>query len=351
MVGIATFNSTIHFYSLKRAQQQPLMLIVPDIQDVYTPLHMDLILPVSGCRDSLEQLLESIPSMFENNRVADSAFGAAMKAGFLAMKPTGGKLLVFQSVLPSVGTGSLSARETEGRSNISSGDKEAHKLLQPVDKTLKTMALEFAEYQVCVDVFLTTQSYTDVASISVVPSTTGGWVYYYFPFSALSDPAKLFNDLRWNITRPQGFEAVMRVRCSQGLQVQDYSGNFCKRVPTDIDLPAIDSDKTIMVSFKHDDKFQENSECGFQSRIVPKDGVQALHIDALLDEAQGAQHLGEQHVPMKRFKMEERKLEIKAAFESMVKFGIDEFYKLAEHPTLLLGLKCMVELLSINDSK
>ena len=78
--------------------------------------------------------------------------------------------------------------------------------------------------------------------------------------------------------------------------------------------------------------------------------MQALHIDALLDEAQGAQHLGE-HVPMKRFKMEERKLEIKAAFESMVKFGIDEFYKLAEHPALLLGLKCMVELLSINDSK
>ncbi|BAF29696.2 Os12g0430000, partial [Oryza sativa Japonica Group] len=40
-------------------------------------------------------------------------------------------------------------------------------------------------------------------------------VYHYYPFSALSDPAKLFNDLRWNISRPQGFEAVMRVRCSQ----------------------------------------------------------------------------------------------------------------------------------------
>ncbi|XP_062201899.1 protein transport protein SEC24 B-like [Phragmites australis] len=268
MVGIATFDSAIHFYSLKRAQQQPLMLIVPDVQDVYTPLQTDLILPISECRENLEQLLESIPNMFENNRVADSAFGAAMKAGFLATKSTGGKLLVFQSVLPSVGIGSLSAREAEGRSNISTADKEAHKLLQPVDKTLKAMALEFAEYQVCVDVFLTTQSYVDIASISVVPNTTSGRVYYYYPFSALSDPAKLFNDLRWNISRPQGFEAVMRVRCSQGLQVQDYFGNFCKRVPTDIDLPAIDSDKTIMVTFKHDDKLQENSECSFQCALL-----------------------------------------------------------------------------------
>ncbi|XP_017698115.3 protein transport protein Sec24-like At4g32640 [Phoenix dactylifera] len=268
MVGVATFDSSIHFYNLKRASQQPLMLIVPDIQDVYTPLHTDLIVQLTECRQNLEQLLDSIPNMFENNRVTESAFGAAIKAGFLAMKPTGGKLLVFQSVLPSVGIGSLSSREAEGRTNISSGDKEAHKLLQPADKTLKTMAIEFAEYQVCVDIFLTTQTFVDIASISVVPRTTGGQVYYYYPFSAVSDTAKLYNDLRWNISRPQGFEAVMRVRCSQGLQVQEYSGNFCKRIPTDIDLPAIDCDKTIMVTFKHDDKFQEGSECGFQCALL-----------------------------------------------------------------------------------
>ncbi|KVH93970.1 Gelsolin domain-containing protein [Cynara cardunculus var. scolymus] len=209
-VGIATFDSTVHFYNLKRALQQ--------------------------CRQHLDLLLESIPTMFQNNKTADSAFGAGMKAAFLAMKSTGGKLLVFQSgklsdhiailkagntfllsnnFLPSVGIAALSAREAEGRTNISAGDKEPHRLLQPVDKTMKTMAIEFAEYQVSVDVFITTQSYVDIASISVIPKTTGGKIYYYHPFSALSDPAKLYNDLRWNVTRPQGFEAVMRVRCSQ----------------------------------------------------------------------------------------------------------------------------------------
>ncbi|PKA54480.1 Protein transport protein Sec24-like CEF [Apostasia shenzhenica] len=268
MVGIATFDSAIHFYNLKRALQQPMMLIVPDIQDVYTPLHTDIIVPVAECRQHLEQLLESIPTMFEENKVADSAFGAAIKAAFLALKPTGGKLLVFQSVLPSAGLGSLSLREAEGRTNISAGEKEAHKLLQPADNTLKTMAIEFAEYQVCVDVFITTQTFIDLSSISVVPRTTGGQVYYYYPFSALSDTAKLYNDLRWNISRPQGFEAVMRVRCSQGIQVQEYSGNFCKRIPTDIDLPGIDCDKTIMVTFKHDDKFQEGLECAFQCALL-----------------------------------------------------------------------------------
>ncbi|KAL5070735.1 hypothetical protein RYX36_021622 [Vicia faba] len=187
---------------------------------------------------------------------------------FLAMKDTGGKLMVFQSVLPSIGIGALSAREAEGRTNISAGEKEAHKLLQPSDKTLKDLAVELAEYQVCVDVFVTTQTYVDIASISAIPRTTGGQVYYYYPFSALSDPAKLYNDLRWNVTRPQGFEAVMRVRCSQGIQVQEYYGNFCKRIPTDVDLPGIDCDKTFMVTLKHDDKLQDGSECAFQCALL-----------------------------------------------------------------------------------
>ncbi|GAV90421.1 Gelsolin domain-containing protein/zf-Sec23_Sec24 domain-containing protein/Sec23_trunk domain-containing protein/Sec23_helical domain-containing protein/Sec23_BS domain-containing protein [Cephalotus follicularis] len=268
MVGIATFDSTIHFYNLKRALQQPLMLIVPDVQDVYTPLQTDVIVQLSECRQHLELLLESIPSMFQNNRTAESAFGASIKAASLAMKSSGGKLLVFQSVLPSLGLGALSAREADGRSNISAGDKEAHKLLQPADKTLKTMAIELAEYQVCVDLFITTQTYVDIASVSVIPRTTGGQVYFYYPFSALSDPAKLYNDLRWNITRPQGFEAVMRVRCSQGIQVQEYHGNFCKHIPTDVDLPGIDCDKSIMVTLKHDDKLQDGSECSFQCALL-----------------------------------------------------------------------------------
>ncbi|KAE8653862.1 Protein transport protein Sec24-like [Hibiscus syriacus] len=233
------------------------MLIVPDIQDVYTPLETDVIVQLSECRQHLELLLESIPTMFQTSKTAESCFGAAVKAAYLAMK-----------MLPSVGIGALSSREAEGRTNISAGEKEAHKLLQPADKIFKTMAIEFAEYQVCVDVFVTAQTYVDISSLSVIPRTTGGQVYYYYPFSAVSDPAKLYNDLRWNITRPQGFEAVMRVRCSQGIQVQDYSGNFCKRIPTDIDLPGIDCDKCILVTLKHDDKLQDGSECAFQCALL-----------------------------------------------------------------------------------
>jgi len=39
--------------------------------------------------------------------------------------------------------------------------------------------------QVCVDVFVTTQTYVDIASISVIPRTTGGQVYVNFYVSVL----------------------------------------------------------------------------------------------------------------------------------------------------------------------
>jgi hypothetical protein len=59
-------------------------------------------------------------------------------------------------------------------------------------------------------------------------SSTFFQVYYYYPFSAVSDSAKLYNDLRWNVTRPQGFEAVMRVRCSQVVFLVHWHFFLCK---------------------------------------------------------------------------------------------------------------------------
>ena len=37
-------------------------------------------------RDRLEQLLDTIPGMFQNNRIPESAFGAAVKVGYFDLK-------------------------------------------------------------------------------------------------------------------------------------------------------------------------------------------------------------------------------------------------------------------------
>ena len=89
--------------------------------------------------------------------------------------------------------------------------------------------------QVGIDMFVMPNGHCDVASLGHLCRVTGGSLYRYGPvWNTTLDFAQLHNDLRWNVTRPQGMEAVMRVRASTGLNVSEYGGFFCKRTPTDV---------------------------------------------------------------------------------------------------------------------
>jgi hypothetical protein len=57
--------------------------------------------------------------------------------------------------------------------------------------------------QVCIDLFMLSQAYTDIATLSTLSHTTGGSLYHYCPFTPLMDQDQLLNDLKWNVNRPQ----------------------------------------------------------------------------------------------------------------------------------------------------
>ena len=48
---MATFDSTIHFYSLRPGQAQPHMLVVPDVSDVYCPLAGNVVVNLRQSRE------------------------------------------------------------------------------------------------------------------------------------------------------------------------------------------------------------------------------------------------------------------------------------------------------------
>lgn len=60
----------------------------------------------------------------------------------------------------------------------------------------------------------------------------------------------------------QGLEAILRVRCSAGLDVEGYLGDFHKPAnsPTDLYLPAIDCDKAMVAKLAIVEKLNPNSE-------------------------------------------------------------------------------------------
>ena len=275
LVGLCTFDSTIHFYAVRPGASQPHMLVVPDVDEPYSPLPSGLVVPLEANREAIDSVLKQIPEMFASNRHGAPVGTAAIKACIEALKPIGGRVLAFMGSMPTGGYGALKPRGgTGGGGGINKGgsgsevDKEPVKYLAPADKLYSKMATEAAEYQVAVDLFLLSTGFTDVASLGVLPRTTGGTLYRYPNFDTQLDFAQLHNDLRWNLLRPQGLEAVMRLRASAGLGVVDYGGFYCKRTPTDVDLPTLDSDKAISVSLRYEEKLPDGQEACVQCALL-----------------------------------------------------------------------------------
>lgn len=73
------------------------------------------------------------------------------------------------------------------------------------------------------------QGYVDVAQHRDWVQTTGGSLYHYHPWHAALDYDELLNDLLWNVRREQALEAMLRVRCSQGFDVDNCVGAFLRR--------------------------------------------------------------------------------------------------------------------------
>ena len=66
----------------------------------------------------------------------------------------------------------------------------------------------FALAQVSVDLFCLTQSYVDVATLGTLTYVTSGQLYLYQPFKQDTHGNEFYNDLRWNIIRPQVLEKI-----------------------------------------------------------------------------------------------------------------------------------------------
>lgn len=75
------------------------------------------------CVQLVKDLLNSLPGMFTHTRETQSALGPALQAAYKLMSPTGGRVSVFQTQLPTLGAGHLQSREDP---NLRSSIKVKH---------------------------------------------------------------------------------------------------------------------------------------------------------------------------------------------------------------------------------
>ncbi|CAN6888267.1 unnamed protein product [Brassica oleracea] len=239
-IGFITYDSTLHFYNMKSSLSQPQMMVVSDLDDIFVPLPDDLLVNLSESRNVVEAFLDSLPLMFHDNVNVESAFGPALKAAYMVMNQLGGKLLIFQNSLPSLGVGRLKLRGDDPR--VYGTDKE-YTLRVAEDTFYKQMAADCTKFQIGINVYAFSDKYTDIASLGTLAKYTGGQVYYYPGFQSSIHGDKLRHELARDLTRETAWESVMRIRCGKGIRFSSYHGNFMLRSTDLLALPAVDCDK------------------------------------------------------------------------------------------------------------
>ncbi|XP_055854481.1 protein transport protein Sec24A [Episyrphus balteatus] len=264
-VGFIAYNSEVHFYSMAEGYNQPHEMTLIDIDDPFLPRPDNLLVNLKECKDLVKDLLVQLPERFAGTHDPGSALGAALQVAYKLMQASGGRITVFQTCLPNKGPGALEAREDP---NNRSAKDVAH--LNPATDFYKRYALECSGYQIAVDLFLLNQQYSDLATISGISKHSGGAVHH-FPLYQKTKPQHVdsFKQcFKRYLVRKIGFEAVMRIRCTRGLQVHTFHGNFFVRSTDLLSLPNVNPDAGYGMQISYEESLTDVKTICFQAALL-----------------------------------------------------------------------------------
>ncbi|KAI0129080.1 Sec23/Sec24 trunk domain-containing protein [Xylariales sp. AK1849] len=266
-VGFVTYDKDIHFYNCNPALEQAQMMVMPDIEDPFVPLSDGLFVDPYESQAVISSLLARLPTLFASIKSPEPALLPTLNSALAALEKTGGKIVCSLSALPTWGPGRLFMRD-DGKHPGGEIDK---KLFSTENPAWKKVSEKMVAAGVGADFFLAAPSggYLDIATIGHVASTTGGETFYYPNFVAGRDNAKLSQEIKHTVTRETGYQALMKVRCSNGLQISAYHGSFIQHTfGADLEIGVIDADKAIGVTFGYDGKLDSKLDAHFQSALL-----------------------------------------------------------------------------------
>lgn len=251
-VGILTYDRSLHFYDARGAEdgRSVSMHVVPDVSDPFVPLGGDAflltpaeavaaltnILDVHGLaaaaaseasvQAAQQQQGGSGRTAPSSNRAGEAALGACLSSIKVALEPIGGKAFVIAGSLPSYGPGKLERRGGA----IGGGEEREMGLLQEAIPEYEVLGCEMADAQISVDMFLAPASaYVDAATLVRVPRACGGRLYLFSNFDPVRDSPSLHRSLCSAMGSVRAFEALLRVRCSMGVDTTgEFLGHFAR---------------------------------------------------------------------------------------------------------------------------
>ncbi|KAI1623302.1 hypothetical protein EDD37DRAFT_667058 [Exophiala viscosa] len=266
-VGIVTYDTEIQFYNLTAGLGNAQMMVMTDLDDPFVPLSSGLFVDPQESKEVITTLLNAIPTMFLMTNNPEPALLPALNAALAAMASNGGKVICSLSTLPTWGPGKLHMRD-DGKGRDTDAERRLFTTEHP---GFKKTASAMVTAGIGVDFFLAAAggAYVDVATIGHLSRLTGGEMFFYPNFVSPRDSLKLQEEVKHAVHRETGYQALMKVRCSNGLQVSSYHGSFLQHsFGADLEIGTIDADKAIGVTFSYDGKLDAKQDAHFQAALL-----------------------------------------------------------------------------------
>lgn len=211
------------------------------------PHPSSLLLNLVDNRDSIDNFLRTLPSLFSSTRDVDTCTGNALHFAAKLIQDCGGMLCLVQSSLPSMGPAKLKPREV---SSMLGSDSEKD-LLVPAGTFFPEISRELVAKQISVHCFLGATSPCDVSSIGSLCSGTGGQLFYYPSFHVSTRWREVMcGDVHHVLSRETGFEAMYRVRVPSGSRVASFHGSFCLSNTDLMVSPVWHADETVTLGIE-----------------------------------------------------------------------------------------------------
>ncbi|KAK5226533.1 COPII coat Sec23p-Sfb3p heterodimer component [Exophiala xenobiotica] len=266
-IGIVTYDKEIQFYNLTAGLATAQMMVMTDLDDPFVPLSEGLFVDPQDSKEVITSLLHSIPTMFSMIKNPEPTLLPVLNAALAAMASTGGKVICALSTLPTWGPGRLHLRD-DGKGRDTDAER---KLFTTEHPGWKKTAGAMVTAGIGVDFFLAAAGggYMDVATIGHLSRLTGGEMFFYPNFVVPRDALKLQTEIKHSLHRETGYQALMKVRCSNGLQVASYYGSFLQHTfGADLEMGTVDADKAIGVLFSYDGKLDSKLDAHFQAALL-----------------------------------------------------------------------------------
>lgn len=263
-IGVIAFDTTIQIFKLGN-NGDLIEVMMTDIEDPFIPE------PVAGCcynigsdRERLDVFIEKLSQWnFVNPTKQTLSIGGLVYAikGHM-LKSRGGRVVIFTSQLGAIGKHGLSSRP-----DTKPVHSEKEKAYLPAENYFN-LGQEACSEDICIDVFALTHQNVNIPSLAAMCSQTGGDLYYFPGFKPEIDGERVYFTLTRILTRPQCTQISMRARCSNGLSIDYYIGKYKRKGPVEMELACLDSDKSIGIMIKYDEKLTEGQDYYVQCAML-----------------------------------------------------------------------------------